>query len=271
MRRIMLVLGAMMAFCSTAAPKIFPYCVKASPAELKALGYDGCEIPFVVGPELEQRLHAADAAQMMIGKTYITHDLRNPFPLDKLEAFMRALDGRETVIELVFTGYPAGAAEGVDPAVKLLKEIGTLARAHRLRIALYNHVNTYCESVAFAIELVKKVDLPNVGYAFIVCHWLHREGIKKYRPLLAAHADKLFMVGISGATGALKGWNNLIRPLDEGDFDQAALLQTLKAIDYRGCVGLQCYGIQAPERDHLQRSMAVWRKLTATSEEEKKK
>jgi len=270
MRRIMLVLGAMMAFCSDAAPKIFPYCVKASPAELKALGYDGCEIPFVVGPELEQRLLAADTAQMVIGKTYITHDLRKPFPMDTLEAFMRALNGRETVIELVFTGYPAGAAEGVEPAVNLLKAIGTAARAYPLRIALYNHVNTYCESVAFAIEIVKKVDLPNVGYAFIVCHWLHREGTKDYRPLLMANAEKLFMVGISGATGALKGWNNLIRPLDEGDFDQVRLLQTLREMNYRGRVGLQCYGIQAPECDHLRRSMVIWRKLTATSEQEDK-
>ncbi|MEI6647817.1 MAG: hypothetical protein WCP12_17405 [bacterium] len=53
------------------APKIFPYCVKSSPAELKALGYDGCEIPFVVGADLERRIKAADDAKMTIGKTYI--------------------------------------------------------------------------------------------------------------------------------------------------------------------------------------------------------
>lgn len=267
MRICAVLMGLLCATCCLAAPKIFPYCVKASPAELKALGYDGCEIPFVVGPELEQRIRAADAAQMVIGKTYITHDLRKPFPLEKLERFMRALHGRSTVIELVFTGYPAGAAEGVEPTVNLLKQIGALAHTYQLRVALYNHVNTYCESLAFAIDIVNKVDLPEVGYAFIVCHWLHREGARDYRPLLTANPSKLFMVGISGARVALKGWNNLICPLDEGDFDCARLLQTLHALNYRGMVGLQCYGITLPEREHLQRSMTAWKALTSTDEQ----
>lgn len=244
-----------------AAPKFFPYCVKSSPAELKALGFDGCEIPFVIGTELDKRIKAADEAKMIIAKTYITHDLQKPFPVEKLEAFMKPLKGRETVIELALTGYPAGAPEGVEPTVKLLKELGELAGKYQLRIAVYNHIKTYCESVPFALELINKVDLPNVGYCFIVCHWLHMESTKDYRPLLKANPKKLFMVGTNGATVELKGWNNLICPLDVGNFDNAQLLQTLEAIKYPGLVGLQCFGIKLPESEHLKRSMDVWRKL----------
>ena len=262
MRRIMMLLGAMIAFQINAAPKIFPYCVKSSPAELKALGYDGCEIPFVTGADLERQIKAADDAEMVIGKTYITHDIRKPFPMEKLEAFMAPLKGRETVIELALNGYPAGAPEGIEPTVKLLKELGELAGKYQLRIAVYNHVKTYCESVPFAIEIVNKVNLPNVGYCFIVCHWLHMEGSKDYRPLLKANPEKLFMVGTNGATVELKGWDNLICPLDVGNFENAQLLQTLGEMNYKGMVGLQCYGIKLPEGDHLKRSIDTWKKLT---------
>jgi len=245
-----------------AAPKFFPYCVKSSPAELKALGYDGCEIPFVTGADLERQIKAADDAKMTIGKTYITHDIRKPFPLEKLEAFMASLKGRETVIELALNGYPAGALEGIEPTVKLLKELGELAGKVQLRIAIYNHVQSYCESVPFAIEIVNKVNLPNVGYCFIVCHWLHMEGAKDYRPLLKANPEKLFIVGTNGATVELKGWDNLICPLDVGNFDNAQLLQTLAEMNYKGMVGLQCYGIKLPESEHLKRSINAWKKLT---------
>jgi sugar phosphate isomerase/epimerase len=244
------------------APKFFPYCVKSSPAELKALGYDGCEIPFVAGPELDKRIKAADDAKMVIGKAYIDHDIRKPFPMEKFEAFLKPLKGRETVIEFALTGYPAGAPEGVEPTVKLLKEVGDLAAKYQVRIAIYNHIKTYCESVPFAIEIVNKVNLPNVGYCFIVCHWLHMEGAKDYRPLLKANPEKLFMVGTNGATVELKGWNNLICPLDVGNFDNAQLLQTLDEIKYPGMVGLQCFGIKLPEAEHLKRSMDAWKKLT---------
>lgn len=264
MRASIIALVAMFVLQSHAAPKFFPYCVKSSPAELKALGYDGCEIPFVIGPELEKRIKASDDAKMTIAKTYITHDVQKPFPVEKLEAFMAPLKGRETVIELALTGYPAGASEGVEPTVKLLKELGALAGKYQLRIAVYNHIKTYCESVPFAIELVNKVNLPNVGYCFIVCHWLHMEGAKDYRPLLKANPEKLFMVGTNGATVELKGWNNLICPLDIGNFDNGQLLQTLEEIKYTGLVGLQCFGIKLPEAEHLKRSMDTWKKLTLT-------
>jgi len=260
----MMLLGAMIAFQINAAPKIFPYCVKSSAAELKALGYDGCEVPFVTGADLERLIKEADDAKMIIAKTYIGHDIRQPFPMEKLEAFMVPLKGRETVIELALSGYPADAPEGVEPTVKLLKELGALAGKYQLRVAVYNHIQTYCESVPFAIEIVNKVNLPNVGYCFIVCHWLHMEGTKDYRPLLKANPGKCFIVGTNGATVELKGWDNLICPLDVGNFDNAQLLQTLAEMNYKGMVGLQCYGIKLPESEHLKRSIDTWKKLTTT-------
>ena len=113
---------------------------------------------------------------------------------------------------------------------------------------------------------MRKAAHPQVGFNFNLCHWLKVSGGDDYRPLLRANAGKLFAVTINGATRGAKAWTNgLIRPLDEGDFDNAALLATLHAIGYRGPVGLMCYGIPGDARAHLARSMAAWRRLTGKS------
>jgi sugar phosphate isomerase/epimerase len=114
------------------------------------------------------------------------------------------------------------------------------------------------------IELVKRVNHPNVGYNFNVCHWLKVEGNKDYRPLLRANAEKLFCVTICGAQIGAKTWTNgLIQPLDRGDFDNRALLATLQEIGYRGPVGIMCYGIPGDARDYLRRSLETWKRWTA--------
>jgi hypothetical protein len=51
--------------------------------------------------------------------------------------------------------------------------------------------------------------------------------------------------------------------LDVGNFDNGQLLQTLTEMNYKGMVGLQCYGIKLPESEHLKRSIDTWKKLTA--------
>jgi sugar phosphate isomerase/epimerase len=76
---------------------------------------------------------------------------------------------------------------------------------------------------------------------------------------------RLWAVSINGADtlDAQPGWNRYIQPLDKGDFDVAGFLRTLGELGYTGPVGLQCYGIGGDVREHLARSLAAWRKMTA--------
>jgi sugar phosphate isomerase/epimerase len=70
---------------------------------------------------------------------------------------------------------------------------------------------------------------PRVGFNFNLCQWLKVDGSKDFRPLLRENSEKLFAVTINGATLGAKTWTNgLIRPLNEGDFDQRPLLATLR-------------------------------------------
>lgn len=69
---------------------------------------------------------------------------------------------------------------------------------------------------------------------------------------------------LQGDHGPVAYRNVRIRPLDEGDFDTGGFLKTHKDLGYQGSIGLQCYGITGDVREHLERSMTAWRKLSMT-------
>jgi sugar phosphate isomerase/epimerase len=90
------------------------------------------------------------------------------------------------------------------------------------------------------------------------------DGDKDYRPALRENAAKIFAATINGARIGSKTWTNgLILPLDEGDFDNRRLLATLREIGYRSPIGLMCYGIPGDAREHMERSMGVWKRWRA--------
>ena len=112
--------------------------------------------------------------------------------------------------------------------------------------------------------MAEKVDRPNVGVMFNLCHWLRVDPSRDYRSLLERAMPRLWAVSINGADvrDDKPGWDHYIQPLDRGSFDVAGLLKTLDELGYKGPIGLQCYGIGGDAREHLARSMAAWRKLT---------
>jgi sugar phosphate isomerase/epimerase len=127
-------------------------------------------------------------------------------------------------------------------------------------------VNNWLERVEDAVRVVKKVDRPNVGVMFNLCHWLKIDEEKNMKPLLESAMPYLFAVSIHGADTAVEirtGEGNWLQPLDSGSFDTLKLLKTLKEMGYDGPIGLQCYGIQGDARVHLERSMLQWRRLCA--------
>lgn len=166
-------------------------------------------------------------------------------------------------------GYPLWFGEAL--AANLKRQLGDAAAKNGLRVSIYRHTGDYLTAaLPFTVAVARQTAHPNVGFNFNLCHWLMANGTEDYRPLLRAHAEKLFVVTLNGATVGSTTWTNgLIRPLDEGDFDNRQLLATLRDIGYTGPVGLMCYGIPGDARDHLSRSMTAWRKLNAQPPREK--
>jgi len=84
--------------------------------------------------------------------------LRRPGP----EA-IRKLKGRpRRVVVVTLTASSRANPAGMRTGVQALRELGDVAAEAGVRILAYNHVNCWNESVPFNVELVKKVNHPQV-------------------------------------------------------------------------------------------------------------
>jgi len=254
------------------APKFYGLCVDTHDAKhrtlpeqaqmLRELGFDGAAYPLWFGESLEQNLRTLDEAGLKLYLVHTTIDLKpGAQPFDpRLPEALRKLKGRPVTVCVLLRGFPPGDPRGMETAVKVLRELGDLAAQNGLRISIYHHTGDWTASMLFALEVVKKVNHPQVGVNFNLCHWLMVDGDKDYRPVLRENAARIFAVTINGAQLGSKTWTDgLIQPLDRGDFDNRQLLATLREAGYRGPIALMCYGIPGDAREHLERSMKVWK------------
>lgn len=263
------------------APKLYPFCMEVSDAKrrslsqeaqmLRELGFDGVgyllwldnsDAPVrKLGEELEANLRTLDEAGLPVLDLGASVDVNpNARPYDpRLVEAIRKLKGRPLTISVMLTGLPPGDERGTKPAVKNLRQLGDLAADSGLRISIYHHKGDWTESFIHTLRVVEKVDHPCVGANFNLCHWLAVDGDKDYRPHLRDGAEKIFVVTICGAKVGSKTPSGLVQPLDRGDFNNRKLLAMLREIGYRGPIGLQCFGIPGDAREHLQRSMNVWK------------
>ena len=260
-------------------PKFYAYCVEVGVPGLKArpladqasllheLGFDGIGLPLPLGDDLDADFKLLDDAGLQAFMFWININV-NPAkassPDPRQMAAIRKLKGRPATVCVLLGGLKPADPQGMETAVKTLRELGDVAAEAGVRISIYNHVNNWAESLPFNIEVVKKVNHPQVGFNFNLCHWLKVDGDKDYAPLLRENVAKLFCVTISGAEIGAKTWTHgLIQPLDKGNFDNCKLLATLGGIGYRGPVGLMCFGVPDDAREHLTRSMKVWKSWQA--------
>jgi len=257
-----------------AAPKFYVYCMEMGvpglkprpPAEqaklLRELGFDGGAYAFWLDEQLEENLRLFDQSGLRVYMLYTGINLKPGAQAydARLPEAIRRLKGREVTVCVTLTGLKPADPQGMEPAVKALRELGDAAAQAGVRISIYHHVNNWTESLPFVFEVVRKANHPQVGANFNLCHFLKVDGDKDYRPLLKENAGKIFGVTICGAQRGANAWTNgLIQPLDRGDFDNRQLLALLHEIGYRGPIGLMCYGIPGDPREHLARSMKVWK------------
>ena len=115
-------------------------------------------------------------------------------------------------------------------------------------------------TMAQAMDLIKKVDHPNLGVMFNLCHFLMDEKAETMEAVLEKAGDRLFAVSTAGADLGGRSWRALIQPLHKGTFPQKRLFAALKKLNFKGPVGLQCYAVRGDKRTNLKNSMAAWKK-----------
>jgi len=242
-----------------------------APALLRELGYDG----FGGRVPDETMLPAVTARGLKFFNAYHVLELNpaSPAPNDQLRAWLVAMRGKDTALWLAINKvtrpdgkpYAPSATEADDYVIGQIRAIADVAKANGVRVALYPHTAFWLARVDDALRVAGKLDRPDIGVTFNLCHWLKVEGAEVDPvPVLRAALPRLMFVSISGAdTGDTRamGWDRLIQPLDAGTYDLGAFVRTLKRVGYTGPVGFQGYNIKAEPRDVLARSIAAWRKF----------
>jgi sugar phosphate isomerase/epimerase len=254
----------------------FPFCIDWHDAKkrtfeqqavmLKELGYPG--VGHIWLDKVEERLKTLDAAGLRLFQITMVVEVapgKKPFDTNQFKEVCSLIKGRHVQFCLLLNGMKS-SDPSVDPqAVDILRDMSDLAKDSGAQLLLYPHQGSWVERIEDSIRVADKVDRPNVGVMFNLCHWLRVDKNRDYTPLLRQAMPRLWAISINGADefDAKPGWDRYIQPLDKGSFDVGKLLKTLKELGYKGPIGLQCYGIGGDVQEHLARSMAAWQKLSS--------
>lgn len=250
----------------------FPFCIdwhdskkrgfEEQATMLKELGYDGVGHIFL--EKVDARLKTLDEAGLRLFQITMRVNLTNDPPYEKgFKEVLALVKGRQVQFCLLVTGAKPSDPAADPRGVEVLREMSDLARDSGAQLLLYPHVNDWIERVEDSIRVAEKVNRPNVGAMFNLCHWLRADKSRDYQRLLKQTMPRLWAVSINGADefDDQPGWKRYIQPLGKGNFDIPGLLRTLRDLGYTGPVGLQCYGIPGDAREHLAQSIAAWRKM----------
>jgi len=224
---------------------------------IKDLGYQG--VGSVYPKDLKKFKNSCDKEGLRIFSIYaggtVSADGFSYGP-DVSEA-ITILKGTDALVEL-------NVQRGKNPddlqAVALVREIAGMAKESGLKVVLYPHANFHIERMDHALRIARATGCDNVGVTFNLCHFLKVQPKSDLLETLEEVKSLLWSASICGADSDGTDWSTLIRPLDEGTFDQVALLRCLRGIGFDGPVGLQCYNIRTDPMQNLTRSMKAWRK-----------
>jgi sugar phosphate isomerase/epimerase len=275
---ILSLLGAPASAAESKPYPFFPFCIDWHDAKkrsfqeqavmLKELGYDG--VGHIWLDKVAERLKTLDDAGLKLCQITMQVNIAADKPAydARFKDVLALVKGREVQFLLLISGGKPSDPSGDARAVEIIRGMSDLAKDSGAQLLLYPHVNDWIERIEDAARVADKVDRPNVGVIFNLCHWLRADKSRDYKPLLKQAMPRLWAVTINGADtwDEKPGWERYIQPLDKGSFDVGGFLKTLKELGFKGPIGLQCYGIGGDTREHLARSMSAWPKLKANLE-----
>lgn len=253
----------------------FPFCIDWHDAKkrtfeqqaemLKELGYDG--VGHIWLDKVAERIKSLDAVGLKLYQITMVVDVgpgKKPYDEAKLKEVLGLIKGRNVQFCLLMNGGKPSDASGDAHAVEVLRQMSDLAKESGAQWLLYPHQGSWVERIEDSIRVADKVDRPNVGVMFNVCHWLRVDKSRDYKTLLQKAMPRLWAISINGADefDDKPGWAKYIQPLDKGSFDMGKFLKTLKEVGYKGPIGLQCFGIGGDTKEHLERSMTAWKTLS---------
>jgi len=242
-----------------------PAGLSAKAAFFKNLGYGGWGGHYGEGDYMARRA-ALDQAGLELPELYWGLDLDSVGNWSHKEGLKEAImdsKDRNLIVSFIVTAqaYQENQAEGDPLLVKAIQELADFAAPYDVKIAVYPHVDVYCETLEHSVRLAKMAKRDNVGAIFNLCHLLKKEGTAGWEQKLTEALPHLYMISICGADkGNTRemGWDQLIQPLGEGSFDAYQVVKLALDRGFEGPFGLQCYNIQQDAEVALTTSMNTW-------------
>jgi Xylose isomerase-like TIM barrel len=220
-------------------------------AFLKAAGYAGMSQVHGGGEALVRKVAAYEKAGLKVLSVYRDADGKG---LDAAD--LRPLANKGALIELTVQKL-------TDATPARIREICLVAEGLGIKVALYPHHGFGIATMPQALELASKVDYPELGIMFNLCHFLRGENPADLEKTIAAAGERIIAASVSGADTEGKDWPELIRPLGTGDFPMERLLAALRKSGFSGPIALQCFAIKGDKKENLQTSIAAWKAIAA--------
>jgi Xylose isomerase-like TIM barrel len=215
---------------------------------LKDLGYNGISQIYGGGDPLVRRVAAYRVHGLKVLSVYL-EATKTPIDANLVKALANGGMIELTVKELT------------PEVIESIRQTAEMASQMNIRVALYPHDGYALSTMPQAIDLVGKVSHSNLGIMFNLSHFLKGEKAEDLESVLEKSAAHLFSVSICGADLEGENWDTLIQTLDKGTFPQKRLLALLKKLDFKGPVGLQCFGVKGDRRSNLKESMNAWKTI----------
>lgn len=231
----------------------------------KNLGFDGWAGHYGEG-DYNARRAALDKIGLEMPEIYWNLDIDSTGSWTCKEGLEEAITdskNRNLIVSLLVSApaFQENQEAGDPMVVKAIQTLADFAAPFEVKIAVYPHVNVYCETLEHSLRLAKMAGRNNVGAIFNLCHLLKKEGEDGWEQKLRGAIPHLCMISICGADAGNTeemGWDQLIQPLGEGSFDTYALVKAALDQGYEGPFGLQCYNIKQNAKAALTTSMNTW-------------
>ena len=139
----------------------------------KALGFDG--VGSVYPPEVAAYAAACDREGLRLFNVYVVLPIDGAPALDAtLKDQLAPLQGRQALLWVGLTSkaHRPESATGEAEALAVLAAVADFADVLGATVALYPHAGFWVERTDHAVQLAKRVNRPNVGVSFNLCHFL---------------------------------------------------------------------------------------------------
>ena len=221
----------------------------------KRTGYAG--VFYAMPGNTPQFLAAHKKAGLHLLGIYTGMNLSDPKPGydPTLPAAIEQLKGTGAIIGFNVNGK---AANGDELAANTIREVADMAAKSGLRVAIYPHYGMHVARPEDALRIIEKVQRPNVGLVFNLCHWLRSGDEPNLDLRLKPVMPHLYLVTISGSEHD-GDWDRLIQTLDKGSYDVKGFVRKLETAGYKGPMLLQHYNITGDREQNLLASMKAWR------------